>query len=249
MHALSAVELRRIVEPSLLRPEATQPDVEAFCHRAVADRFAVCLVEPCWVRTASAIARGTGLRVGTVAGYPFGASETATKLTEVEAALAAGAQEVDLVMNVGAFRSRADGVVGAEIRAAADRVHALPGRVLKVIVETGYLTTEQVERAGPLIADNGADFVKTGTGYGPRPVTVEDVRRLRAAVGARLRIKAAGGVRTLTEVAALVGAGADRVGSSHAFRILAEALGPLPAPAAAHHPSTQALVGHLDDVR
>ncbi len=249
MPALSVVELRRILEPSLLRPDATLVDVEAFCHRSVADRFAVCVVEPCWVRTAVGVTSGSATRVVAVAGYPFGTSEPETKVIEVDRALAAGAQEIDLVMNVGAFRSRADPTVLTEVRTAAERVHALPGRLLKVIIETGYLSPEQIERAGRLVADGGADFVKTGTGYGPRPVTVEDVRLLHGAVRGRLRIKAAGGVRSLDEVAALAKAGADRVGSSHAFSILAEAVSPAVPLSAAHHPTAQALVGHLDDVR
>ncbi len=249
MHPFRVADLRRILEPRLLRPEATVQDVEAFCHRVIADRFAVCLVEPFWVRTASDIARGSATRIGTVAGYPFGCSETATKVAEVEQALAAGAQEVDLVMNIGALRSRDSDPVTSELRAAAERVHALPGRVFRVTVETGYLTTEQIGRAGQLIADAGADLVATGTGCGPRPVSVEDVRRLRAAVDHRLGIDATGGVRSLAEVGALVRAGADRIGTSRAFPILAEALGPVHAPYRSHAPSAQALVGHLDDVR
>jgi len=223
MTPISRRELASRLEPSLLRPDARLSDVEALCHLATSEGFAVVLVEPFYVPWARRFLLGTSVRVGTVAGYPFGANEETTKVQEAVRSLAQGASDIDLVMNIGAFKSGMHDVVRREVAALADLVHASPGRVLKVILETGYLTPEEIREASRLAVEAGADYVKTGTGYGPRGVSVEDIRLIREAIGNRAKVKAAGGIRTWDFAGKLLEAGADRIGTSQPLEVLAGA--------------------------
>jgi deoxyribose-phosphate aldolase len=141
------------------------------------------------------------------------------KAAEAEAALNDGADEVDMVMNIGAFKAGLYEVVEREIRAVASVVHDYGG-VLKVILETGYLTPEEIAKASLIAVGAGADFVKTSTGYGPRGAAVEDVEIMRRAVGDRAGVKAAGGIRSAQQALAMIKAGANRIGSSHGVDIV-----------------------------
>jgi deoxyribose-phosphate aldolase len=154
--------------------------------------------------------------VVTVAGFPHGTSTSAAKAREAADAVTAGAQEVDMVMAIGAARAGDWRTVEADIRAVRD---AVPGAVLKVILETGYFDDAAIGRAAQVCVVAGADFVKTSTGYGPRGATVDDVRLLRDAVGGRARVKASGGIRTAEQARALVEAGASRIGTSSGVQI------------------------------
>lgn len=220
MVTLSRKELVARLEPSLLRPDARLSEIEALCTLAKREGFPIVLVEPFFVPHARRLLQGTSIRVGTVAGYPFGANEPETKIAEAARSLALGVSDIDVVMNIGAFKSGLHDAVREEIASLATSVHEVPGRVLKAILETGYLTPEEIRVASEVVVDARADFVKTGTGYGPRPVSVQDVKTIRAGIGNRAKVKAAGGITSYDQARALVEAGADCLGASRPSDLL-----------------------------
>jgi deoxyribose-phosphate aldolase len=201
------------IEHTILRADATREDVERAVEAAASwGCHAVC-VQPYWVR----FLRAAPVAVVTVAGFPFGADPEDQKASAAARAAEDGAAEVDMVMNLGAFKSGDLGAVASDVRAVR---RALPGRVLKVILEMGLLSRDEAERAARLCLDEGADYLKTCTGYGPRGVTVADVETLRR-FGP---VKASAGIRTFEQASALVAAGAARLGTS----ATAALLGPRP---------------------
>jgi deoxyribose-phosphate aldolase len=172
--------------------------------------------------------RGTEVRVCAVVGFPLGATLPIVKEFEAGEALKAGAQEIDMVINVGALKSGQEALAEADIRGVADASHRA-GALCKVILETALLTREEKVRGAYLAKKAGADFVKTSTGFGPSGATVEDVRLIRETVGSGTGIKAAGGVRTLEEVRKMVEAGATRIGTSAGVKIIEQLRGANPA--------------------
>ena len=210
-----------LIDHTLLKPDATQGDIVRLCAEARQWNFASVCLNPCWVRLAAEELWGAPVRVCTVVGFPLGANETRTKITEAGAALAGGAKELDMVQNIGALRSRDDHQVYKEMTALADIAHA-SGAILKVILETSLLTEEEKERACHLAVDAKADFVKTSTGFSTAGATVQDVALMRRAVGDQLGVKASGGIRTLTALQNMVGAGASRIGTSSGVSIIGE---------------------------
>ncbi|MET7932433.1 deoxyribose-phosphate aldolase [Streptomyces sp. NPDC005322] len=218
---LTSVDVPRIagmIDHSLLRPELTTDDVLAGC--ALASRYevaSVCVKPADVVRAAKALA-GTGVLVGTVVGFPHGASTTSVKAVEAAAALEDGAAELDMVLNIGRLRAGEDDAVADDI---AGVVEAAAGQaVVKVIFENAYLTDDEKIRACRLSERAGADYVKTSTGFAPGGATLEDVRLMRANVPARMKVKAAGGVRTLDVLLEMVEAGAERFGATATATIL-----------------------------
>ena len=175
-----------------------------------------------WVPLAVRILRGTGIKVGTVVGFPFGATHTSAKRAEAEASIRAGAEELDMVMNVGALRSGNLEGVHSDIRGVVDIAHD-SGCILKVILENAYLSDEQKVTACRIAKQAGADYVKTSTGFGPSGATEADVRLMRKTVGTSMGVKAAGGIRSLGDAVRMLQAGADRLGTSASAAILAEA--------------------------
>lgn len=214
--------LAALMDHTLLRPEAMQAQIERLCDEALQARFAAVCVNPTWVPVAVQKLRGSGVRVATVAGFPFGSTSSAAKRAEAEAAILAGADEIDMVMNVGAMRSGDLERVESDIRALAEACHA-GGALLKVILENAYLTDAQ-KVAGCEIAKRArADFVKTSTGFGPHGATESDVQLMRRTVGPAMGVKAAGGIRNLADALRMLHAGATRLGTSASLSILAEA--------------------------
>jgi len=219
-----------LIDHTLLKPDATRREIAALCREAVGYGFASVCVNPVWVPLAAELTRGSGVSVCTVIGFPLGAGLTGVKMFEAEEAVKLGAQELDMVMNVGALKSGDDQRVEADIRAVVETAHRC-GAICKVILETALLTGEEKVRATLAAARAGADFVKTSTGFASSGATVQDValmattlrEGMRAAAARRIGIKAAGGVRTLDDVQKLVGAGATRIGASASVRILGEA--------------------------
>lgn len=215
-------KLACLIDHTLLRPEATHAQVERLCHEALQFGFAVACVNPFWVPTASKMLQASDVRVGTVVGFPLGATTTSAKRAEAEAAILAGAQEIDMVMNVGTMKSGDLARVQFDIRGVVEICHAA-GVIVKVILENAYLTDAEKTTACQIVKRAGADFVKTSTGFGPSGATEADVRLMREAVGPAMGVKAAGGIRTLADALGLLRAGANRLGTSAGVNILVEA--------------------------
>lgn len=218
---LTTQSVPSLIDHTLLKPEATEADVRRICEEAGHFGFASVCVNPFWVRTAAEALRGGSTRVCTVVGFPLGANRPEVKIAEVRAALADGATELDMVLNVGALRSGFHGIVREEIAALAHVAHE-SGAILKVILETCLLTREEKVAACRLAVEARADFVKTSTGFSTGGATVEDVRLLRETVGEGIGVKASGGVRTWEAFEEMVRAGATRVGTSSGVGILRE---------------------------
>jgi deoxyribose-phosphate aldolase len=225
-------DVASLIDHTLLKPDATQADVEALCREAREHRFATVCVNPTWVSLCARLLDGTGVGVCSVAGFPLGATTPDVKQYEARRAIFDGAGEVDMVINVGALKSGDLRLAGRDIDAVASACRDA-GCLSKVIIEAALLTDEEKIAVCILAKSAGADFVKTSTGFGPGGATVADVALMRQAVGAELGVKAAGGVRDYAAVRAMVAAGATRIGASAGVRIVQEARGGAPAGAAA----------------
>ncbi len=217
-------DIARLIDHTLLKPEASREQIQKLCEEAVRFGFASVCVNPWNVAQATSVVRGTAVKVCTVVGFPLGATLSQVKIYETEEVLRLGAEEIDMVINVGALKSGQDDVVEADIRGVVEASHR-GGAICKVILETALLTTEEKVR-GSLAAKNArADFVKTSTGFGPGGATAEDVQLMRAVVGGEIGVKAAGGVRSLEDLKKMVAAGATRIGASASVKILEQARG------------------------
>ena len=214
--------LASLLDHTLLRPEATAAQVEELCEEArVLGTAAVC-VNPAWVPLAAEKMRGSRVMVATVAGFPLGATSTAAKRAEAQAAILAGASEVDMVIDIGALRSGDLERVEQDVRGVVEACHAARAAV-KVILENAYLTDAQKVAACEIVKRAGAEFVKSSTGFGPSGATEADVRLMRQTVGSQMGVKAAGGIRSLADALRMLQAGATRLGTSSSVAILAEA--------------------------
>jgi deoxyribose-phosphate aldolase len=209
----------RLIDHTILKPEALRSEEKTACAEAPRYEFASVCVNAFWVPLVAAKLRGSPVKVCTVAGFPLGATSTAAKVAETGAALADGAQEIDMVINLGALRGGETGVVESDIRAVVEAGHA-HGAIVKVIIETALLTEDQKVLACRLTQAAGADFVKTSTGFSKSGATVEDIALMRRTVGPSMGVKASGGIRTLEELKAMVAAGATRIGASAGVRIM-----------------------------
>ena len=216
---ISSDQLARMIDHTLLRPEATRDEVEKVCEEGRCFNFATVCVNPAWVSLASKLLKGTGVKVNAVIGFPFGATMIDVKVFETKRVLSNGAEEIDMVMNFGAFRSGDLELVKEELRSVVDitREHNV---VSKIIIETCYLTQMEKIKACQLVMDCGANFVKTSTGFGTSGATVEDVKLLRQVVDHKIGIKASGGIRTYDDAVKMIHAGASRIGSSAGVNIL-----------------------------
>jgi deoxyribose-phosphate aldolase len=207
-----------LIDHTLLKPEAMRDDIVRVCREARQYGFASVCVNPYWVPVVASELAGSCVKVCAVAGFPLGATSACIKRAEAEEALCQGAQEIDMVINVGALRSGDYEVVDREIREVAQACHRA-GAVVKTILETALLDDRQKAIACALAKMAGADFVKTSTGFGPAGATVEDVALMRLVVGPEMGIKAAGGIRTLEDLRRMVAAGATRIGASASVKI------------------------------
>jgi deoxyribose-phosphate aldolase len=205
------MDYAKYIDHTVLKPETTRETVARFCDEARRFGFAAVCVNPCWVPFAKDKLAGTGVKVATVIGFPLGASTSATKAFEARDARAHGADELDMVLDIGALKDGRDDVVERDIRAV---VEAAAGAPVKVILETSALTDGEKVRACTLAKRAGAAFVKTSTGFGKGGATVEDVRLMKAAVGEGVQVKASTGVKTRDDADRLIAAGATRLGTS-----------------------------------
>src|SRR5512146_2452205 len=215
----SAVDARdwqavaRVIDHTILKPEATPQQVEQLCREAAHYGFAAVCVQSWHVGLAATLLRTTPVKVASVVGFPQGATLTSVKRYEALQAIRLGADEIDMVQNVGALKAGDRARVQTDIAAVVEAAHANDA-IVKVILENALLTREEKVLACELALAAGADFVKTSTGFSSSGATAEDVALMRATVGERAFIKAAGGIRTAAHVAAMLAAGADRIGAS-----------------------------------
>jgi deoxyribose-phosphate aldolase len=215
----SAPSIAKLIDHTLLRPEAMRDDVLKLCREAREYSFASVCVNAYWVPLAASQLAGSDVKVCTVVGFPLGATSTEAKISETESALRAGAQEIDMVQNVGALRGDEDQAVEEEIALVAAVCHRA-GAIVKVILETALLTDDQKIAACNLAKMAGADFVKTSTGFASSGATTHDVELMRRVVGPEMGVKASGGIRTLDDVLKMIAAGATRIGASAGVKIV-----------------------------
>ena len=208
-----------LIDHTILKADATRSDVEKVCREAREYGFASVCVNPYWVPLVSAELQGSPVKVCTVVGFPLGATSTEAKVAETAAAIRVGAQEIDMVLNVGALRSGDTDAVKNDIQSVVRTAHPA-GAIVKVILETALLDDTQKTVACHLAKAAGADFVKTSTGFSTSGATAHDIALMRAAVGPHLGVKASGGIRTLQDVQAMTAAGATRIGASASVKIV-----------------------------
>jgi deoxyribose-phosphate aldolase len=216
-------QVAALIDHTLLKPQATKADIRKLCQEARQYEFAAVCVNPYWAALATSELSGSPVHVATVAGFPLGANATAVKVAETEAAIAAGAREIDMVLNIGELCAGNLDAVQADIAAVVRAAHAR-GALVKVILETVLLNDDQKTAGSALSKQAGADFVKTSTGFSTGGATVHDVALMRRVVGPDLGVKASGGVRTLQDLEAMRAAGANRIGTSAGVAIVEAAL-------------------------
>lgn len=209
-------ELAKYIDHTLLKAFATPDQIKALCEEAKKYNFASVCVNPTNIALSAEILKGSDVKVCTVIGFPLGANTKETKAFETKDAIAKGAQEVDMVINIGALKQGLDDVVYEDIKAVVD---AAAGTLVKVIIETCYLTDEEKERVCKLCKKAGADFVKTSTGFGTNGATPEDVALMKKAFDGGL-VKAAGNVRSYEDAMKMIEAGANRLGASAGVKIM-----------------------------
>jgi deoxyribose-phosphate aldolase len=219
-----------MIDHTLLRPDATRMDIEALCREAAEYKFASVCVNPTWVATCAQLLKGSSVVVCSVVGFPLGATTPDTKHYETRRAIFDGAREIDMVINVGALKSGDLRLVERDIEAVSAPCREF-GAVSKIIIEAALLTDDEKVTACTLARAAAADFVKTSTGFGPGGATAFDVALMRRVVGEEMGVKAAGGVRDLEGLKAMVAAGATRIGASAGVRIVQESRGEKPAAA------------------
>jgi deoxyribose-phosphate aldolase len=216
---LSLTEIARLIDHTLLKPDATEDQIVRLCVEAQRFGFASVCINSYWVPLAFREIGAGEIAVCSVAGFPLGASSTAAKVAEAGEAVDNGAREIDMVLNIGALRSGDTSHVRRDIEAVVEESHR-GGAIVKVILETGLLLDKQKEEACVICKDAGAEYVKTSTGFGASGATVHDVELMRRVVGPLMGVKASGGIRTLADVEKMVAAGATRIGASASVQIV-----------------------------
>jgi deoxyribose-phosphate aldolase len=211
-------KIAKMIDHTALKADTTKEIIEKLCQEASEYQFASVCVNPTWVETAAQLLKGSDVKVCTVIGFPLGANTPETKAFETKDAIEKGANEVDMVINIGALKDKNNDLVARDIKAVVD---AAEGKALtKVIIETCLLTEEEKVRACELAVSAGAKFVKTSTGFSTGGATVEDIELMRKTVGPEIGVKASGGVRDTEGAEALVKAGASRIGASSGVSIV-----------------------------
>ena len=220
---ISRKELAEIIDSTNVKAVATRSEIEKLCKEAVQYGFRCAVVNPVYVRFATKFLKGSNVKVCSTVGFPFGVSLSEIKALEAVKAVEDGAEELDMVINLSALKSADYEFVKQDIAAVLDVKRLSKEIIVKVIIETAYLTRDEKIIACNLVKEAGADFVKTSTGFFGGGATVEDVRLMRQTVGRNMGVKAAGGIRTYADAAAMIEAGANRIGTSTAIAIIEEA--------------------------
>lgn len=211
------------IDHTLLKPEASAMQIKSLCQEAVQHQFATVCVNPAFVPLAHGLLADSKVAVCTVIGFPLGATLPTYKVFETLASLQAGAQEIDMVLNIGAMKGEAFGLVWNEIEAVVQVAHH-GGAIVKVILENALLTRREKMLGCLICKAAGADFVKTSTGFGPGGATQEDVELMRRVVGTSMGVKAAGGIRSLEDAQGMIRSGANRIGASAGVKIVEAAV-------------------------
>ena len=214
---MEEIALNKYIDHTLLKPEATEEDIKKLVEEAKQYGFYAVCVNPIYVRLAKELIGEDDIKVATVVGFPLGANTTYVKERETRTAIKDGADEIDMVLNIGLFKSGKWDKVVEDIKAV---VEAAEGKHVKVIIETGLLTDDEKVQASVLVAGAGAHFVKTSTGFLGKGATVEDVKLIKKAIGDIVKIKASGGIRTYSQAIELIKAGASRLGTSRSVDII-----------------------------
>lgn len=212
-------QLAKMIDYTLLKPDATEDDIIKVCKEAMKYNFASICINPVYVSLTTKLLKGTAVKVCTVIGFPLGANMPEVKAFEAKNAIEKGAQEIDMVMNIGALKSGNYELVKKDMTAVIELAKER-NVVMKVILECGFLTDEEKVTACKLAKEAGTDFVKTSTGFGPSGATIHDVKLLRKVVGSSIGVKAAGGIRSYEDALMLIKAGADRIGASAGVEIV-----------------------------
>ncbi|PIQ22533.1 MAG: deoxyribose-phosphate aldolase [Cytophagales bacterium CG18_big_fil_WC_8_21_14_2_50_42_9] len=211
--------IARYIDHTLLRPDAEERMIVSLCQEAIEHQFAAVCIPPCYVKLAAGLLYEQKVKVATVIGFPFGYQTAEVKFFETHKALGAGASEIDMVMNLAAFKSKQYAAVENEIGELATLCHFKNAR-LKVIIETALLSEKEIIKACQMCTEAEADFVKTSTGFASRGASVADILLLRANLPAHIRIKASGGIRDFAFAQELIAAGADRIGTSAGLQLI-----------------------------
>lgn len=221
--AIKPRDMAKMIDHTYLKPTATVEDIKNLCLEAREYEFASVCVNPIFVPLASKLLNNTSVKVTTVVGFPLGANTTETKAFETRNAIKNGAQEIDMVMNIGAFKSKAYDLVQADIKAVVDATKTAgvtSDIIVKVIIETCYLDDDEIIKACELAKAAGADFVKTSTGFGPEGAKEDHISLMRKTVGREIGVKASGGIRDFKKALAMLDAGANRIGASAGVEIV-----------------------------
>lgn len=214
------MKLNKYIDHTLLSPDATEEQVETVIKQAIDNHFHTVMINPYWVAKTHKALEGTDVVTATVIGFPLGATTTAAKVFETEQAIKDGGDEVDMVMNIGEMKGGNFAKVEDDIKAIVKVGHDA-NKVVKVIIETALLTDDEITKAAKIVADAGADFVKTSTGFSTRGAAVHDVELMSAAVaGTDTQVKASGGIHSAAEAEAMINAGATRLGVSHSMKVI-----------------------------
>jgi len=217
------MDITKMIDHSLLKPDAIYTQIEQLCSEGRKYNFATVCVNPVWVKVCKELLAGSTVRICTVSGFPLGASKSAIKAKEAEIDVRDGADEIDMVMNIGAFKSGNIKLVEEDIKTVRSAIGK--DKILKVIIEAGLLTNDEKIKATEIVKSCGADFVKTSTGFGYGSATIEDVKLLRKIAGNDMGVKASGGIRDYRTAKNLIEAGANRIGTSSGVKIVEESRG------------------------
>ena len=219
---VSREQLAKIIDHTLLKPTATENDIKKLCEEAERHSFGCVCVNPSYVSFAAKLLVGTRVKVASTVGFPLGATTSEVKAFEAKKVIENGAREIDMVINIGALKTRKYEVVKQDIEAVVGVARSYNDVIVKAIIETGYLTDKEKVIACKLAKEAGAKFVKTSTGFAGG-ATIEDVKLMYKTVGKNMEVKAAGGIRTLKEALTMIEAGASRIGTSSGAAIIEEA--------------------------
>lgn len=213
-------QLAKMIDYTLLKPDAKRDDIIKLCKEAIKYNFAAVCINPFYVSLAAKLLEGTPVKVCTVIGFPLGANTPQVKAFEAKNAIKNGAQELDMVINIGALKSGDYELVKQDINGVVKAAKVSRDTMVKVILETGFLTDTEKVNACKLAKEAGADFVKTSTGFSAGGATVHDVKLMRKAIGRSIGVKASGGIRTFKDAMTMIKAGADRIGTSSGVAII-----------------------------